>query len=189
MNRACLKSLTILYRLKSSLGIQSQCSIRRSYRDRKVSRDGSTASRRVRGGSDRGRHCFLPGEKWVQANRGRGRVACVLRQRQSRCANCSGQATRRTTRREERARPSLTACWPPCPGGFLALDWCDSSPVGPLARRSFALHAELAGELGASTIGYRRMRTHSISVRQGKAQAGACRRGLPPKPRCSGVAG
>ena len=29
-------------------------------------------------------------------------------------------------------------------GGFLALDWCDGSPVEPLARRSFALHAELA---------------------------------------------
>src|SRR2546427_9362831 len=30
-------------------------------------------------------------------------------------------------------------------GGFLALDWCDDSPLGPLARASFALHAELAG--------------------------------------------
>jgi glycine/D-amino acid oxidase-like deaminating enzyme len=29
-------------------------------------------------------------------------------------------------------------------GGFLALDWCDGSPLAPLARRSFALHAELA---------------------------------------------
>ncbi len=33
-------------------------------------------------------------------------------------------------------------------GGFLALDWCDGSPLGPLARRSFALHAELAVGLG-----------------------------------------
>ena len=24
-------------------------------------------------------------------------------------------------------------------GGFLALDWCDGSPLGPLARASFAL--------------------------------------------------
>ncbi|MGH7375477.1 MAG: hypothetical protein ACREJY_14745 [Candidatus Rokuibacteriota bacterium] len=28
-------------------------------------------------------------------------------------------------------------------GGFLALDWCDNTPLGPLARVSFALHAEL----------------------------------------------
>ena len=25
-------------------------------------------------------------------------------------------------------------------GGFLALDWCDGSPLAPLARRSFALN-------------------------------------------------
>ena len=29
-------------------------------------------------------------------------------------------------------------------GGFLALDWCDGTPLEALARRSFALHAELA---------------------------------------------
>src|SRR6188472_1137331 len=33
-------------------------------------------------------------------------------------------------------------------GGFLALDWCAGSPLDALARRSFALHAQLAGELG-----------------------------------------
>ena len=33
-------------------------------------------------------------------------------------------------------------------GGFLALDWSDGSPLAPLARRSFALHAELAGWKG-----------------------------------------
>ena len=27
-------------------------------------------------------------------------------------------------------------------GGFLALDWCDGTPLQALARRSFALHAE-----------------------------------------------
>jgi glycine/D-amino acid oxidase-like deaminating enzyme len=32
-------------------------------------------------------------------------------------------------------------------GGFLALDWCDGTPVGPLARASFGLHAELAKAL------------------------------------------
>src|SRR6476661_6109787 len=30
-------------------------------------------------------------------------------------------------------------------GGFLALDWCAGGPLDPLARRSFTLHAELAG--------------------------------------------
>jgi len=34
-------------------------------------------------------------------------------------------------------------------GGFLALDWCDGSPLAPLARRSFALHAELAAKFAA----------------------------------------
>jgi glycine/D-amino acid oxidase-like deaminating enzyme len=29
-------------------------------------------------------------------------------------------------------------------GGFLALDWCDGTPLAPLARRSFRLHGELA---------------------------------------------
>ena len=31
-------------------------------------------------------------------------------------------------------------------GGFLALDWCDGSPLAALGRQSFELHAELAGE-------------------------------------------
>lgn len=56
-------------------------------------------------------------------------------------------------------------------GGFLALDWCDGNAVGPLARRSFALHAELAATLGVD-CGYRRVRTHSISVRQPGQRAG-----------------
>ena len=33
-------------------------------------------------------------------------------------------------------------------GGFLARDWCDGTPLQYLARRSFALHAELAESLG-----------------------------------------
>lgn len=48
-------------------------------------------------------------------------------------------------------------------GGFLALDWNDSSPVGPLSRKSFALHAQLAERFGADNIGYRR--THTLQVR------------------------
>jgi glycine/D-amino acid oxidase-like deaminating enzyme len=45
-------------------------------------------------------------------------------------------------------------------GGFLALDWCDSTPLEPLARRSFALHAALPDEL-ACDWGYRRVGTHA----------------------------
>jgi hypothetical protein len=33
-------------------------------------------------------------------------------------------------------------------GGFLVLDWCDGTPLMALARRSFALHAELVETLG-----------------------------------------
>jgi glycine/D-amino acid oxidase-like deaminating enzyme len=46
-------------------------------------------------------------------------------------------------------------------GGFLALDWCDGSPLGALARRSFALHAELDRALGGGW-GYRRLDTLSL---------------------------
>ncbi|MGH7607971.1 MAG: NAD(P)/FAD-dependent oxidoreductase, partial [Gemmatimonadales bacterium] len=44
-------------------------------------------------------------------------------------------------------------------GGFLALDWCDGTPLAPLARRSFALHASLAEELHGDW-GYRRLATY-----------------------------
>src|SRR5947208_13871164 len=44
-------------------------------------------------------------------------------------------------------------------GGFLARDWCDGSPLGPLARRSFALHAELAQRV-TDEWGYRRLDTY-----------------------------
>jgi glycine/D-amino acid oxidase-like deaminating enzyme len=44
-------------------------------------------------------------------------------------------------------------------GGFLALDWCDGSPLEALARRSFALHASLAEEMGGGW-GYRRLSTY-----------------------------
>ncbi len=56
-------------------------------------------------------------------------------------------------------------------GGFLALDWCDGSPLGPLARKSFGLHAELAKQLGTD-YGYRRMDTFMMSARD---------RGAPPR--------
>src|ERR1700751_784470 len=44
-------------------------------------------------------------------------------------------------------------------GGFLARDWCDGTPLAPLARRSFALHAELNERLGGNW-GYRRLDTY-----------------------------
>ncbi len=45
-------------------------------------------------------------------------------------------------------------------GGFLALDWCAGTPLDALARRSFALHAALPGEI-AGDWGYRRMTAYS----------------------------
>ncbi len=50
-------------------------------------------------------------------------------------------------------------------GGFLALDWCDDTPLGPLARASFALHSKLARELGTD-YGYRRMDTFMVAARE-----------------------
>jgi glycine/D-amino acid oxidase-like deaminating enzyme len=51
-------------------------------------------------------------------------------------------------------------------GGFLALDWCDGNALGPLARKSFSLHAELAKTLPPD-VGYRRCKTHSLAVKAG----------------------
>jgi glycine/D-amino acid oxidase-like deaminating enzyme len=48
-------------------------------------------------------------------------------------------------------------------GGFLAMDWCDGTPLMQLARRSFALHAELAEDLSGDW-GYRRMTTYGGRV-------------------------
>jgi glycine/D-amino acid oxidase-like deaminating enzyme len=45
-------------------------------------------------------------------------------------------------------------------GGFLALDWCDGTPLQHLARRSFALHARLSEEIGGNW-GYRRLTTYA----------------------------
>jgi glycine/D-amino acid oxidase-like deaminating enzyme len=57
-------------------------------------------------------------------------------------------------------------------GGFLARDWCDGSPLGPLARRSFALHAELAAKISADW-GYRRLDTYGGFAGFGR-HPGAC---------------
>jgi glycine/D-amino acid oxidase-like deaminating enzyme len=56
-------------------------------------------------------------------------------------------------------------------GGFLALDWCDGSPLAPLARRSFELHGALAGDLG-DDWGYRRLDTFSLLASDNRDLAG-----------------
>ncbi|OKO84140.1 FAD-dependent oxidoreductase [Bradyrhizobium sp. AS23.2] len=45
-------------------------------------------------------------------------------------------------------------------GGFLARDWCAGTPLDALARRSFALHAQLSGQI-AGDWGYRPMTAYS----------------------------
>jgi glycine/D-amino acid oxidase-like deaminating enzyme len=64
-------------------------------------------------------------------------------------------------------------------GGFLALDWCDGSPVAPLARLSFALHAALSRAL-AVNYGYRRMDTYMLAARERGGVAGGHRIDAPP---------
>jgi len=44
-------------------------------------------------------------------------------------------------------------------GGFLALDWCAGTPLDQLARRSFALHAEVAADR-SNPWGYRPLTTY-----------------------------
>src|SRR5580693_3196460 len=61
-------------------------------------------------------------------------------------------------------------------GGFLALDWCAGTPLDALARRSFALHAELAAALD-DPWGYRRLTTYG-----GYATAGDVARGARGRP-------
>ncbi|KAL3805579.1 hypothetical protein HJC23_005823 [Cyclotella cryptica] len=56
-------------------------------------------------------------------------------------------------------------------GGFLARDWSDHSPVGELQRRSFDLHAELAGELGESLVDYRRLEAAAVALEVGGGMA------------------
>ena len=59
-------------------------------------------------------------------------------------------------------------------GGFLALDWCRGTPLDRLARRSFALHAELAGELG-NPWGYRRLETYAGHAAENETRRGGHR--------------
>jgi glycine/D-amino acid oxidase-like deaminating enzyme len=52
-------------------------------------------------------------------------------------------------------------------GGFLALDWCDGTPLEALAHRSFALHTRLAAEID-DDWGYRRLTTYGGSAGLGR---------------------
>jgi glycine/D-amino acid oxidase-like deaminating enzyme len=56
-------------------------------------------------------------------------------------------------------------------GGFLALDWTDGTPMGRLARASFALHQRLAQRFGAEALGYRRVTTLHVAGTVGGAAA------------------
>ena len=60
-------------------------------------------------------------------------------------------------------------------GGFLGRDWGDGSPTQQLHRVSFALHAELAEELGVES--YRKLPT--MQVRAGGGAAGAAQGKVP----------
>jgi glycine/D-amino acid oxidase-like deaminating enzyme len=57
-------------------------------------------------------------------------------------------------------------------GGFLALDWCRGTALDRLARRSFALHASLADELG-NPWGYRRLTTFAGHATEGRRAYGS----------------
>ena len=61
-------------------------------------------------------------------------------------------------------------------GGFLARDWCRGTPLDQLARRSFALHAELSAALG-DPWGFRRLTTYAGYAGEGGAPRGT--RGRP----------
>mmetsp|Transcript_28655 Transcript_28655/g.70940 ORF Transcript_28655/g.70940 Transcript_28655/m.70940 type:complete len:393 (-) Transcript_28655:2377-3555(-) len=47
-------------------------------------------------------------------------------------------------------------------GGFLALDWNDGAAVGPLSRKSFEMHAQLAKDLELDS--YRRLTCSAVAV-------------------------
>jgi glycine/D-amino acid oxidase-like deaminating enzyme len=63
-------------------------------------------------------------------------------------------------------------------GGFLALDWCDGTPLQALARRSFALHAGLPEAIGGDW-GFRRLTTYAgFAGAQDEGRRGGNRYGL-----------
>lgn len=73
-------------------------------------------------------------------------------------------------------------------GGFLALDWCRGTALDRLARRSFALHAELAEALG-NPWGYRRLETFGGVAAEGRTARGARRPWLSDRVEITGQLG
>ena len=73
---------------------------------------------------------------------------------------CTGYFLVAANRRHLVERPEVACAASGKAGGFLALDWCAGSPLGGLARRSFALHASLPEEIDGDW-GYRRMTAYS----------------------------
>mmetsp|Transcript_7359 Transcript_7359/g.13237 ORF Transcript_7359/g.13237 Transcript_7359/m.13237 type:complete len:372 (-) Transcript_7359:376-1491(-) len=53
-------------------------------------------------------------------------------------------------------------------GGFLARQWRDSTPLQEMQQKGFDLHQELANELGAANIDYRRLTCATIAVDESK---------------------
>ena len=49
-------------------------------------------------------------------------------------------------------------------GGFLAKEWRDGTPLESMQRLGFELHQELANDLGADNIDYRRLSCHNVVV-------------------------
>ncbi|KAI8583794.1 hypothetical protein K450DRAFT_182534 [Umbelopsis ramanniana AG] len=49
-------------------------------------------------------------------------------------------------------------------GGFLALDWSESTELGPLSSKSFRMHEELAEELNGESYGYRKVDTYAVTM-------------------------
>lgn len=64
-------------------------------------------------------------------------------------------------------------CHPACAasgkaGGFLAKHWCDDYDLGPLARKSFDMHMEMAQDPRFSDCDYRRLDTFSVAIKEGR---------------------
>ncbi|KAI7875221.1 FAD dependent oxidoreductase [Lichtheimia hyalospora FSU 10163] len=56
-------------------------------------------------------------------------------------------------------------------GGFIARDWSDGTPLGPLSRKSYELHGELANKLGGEAkYGYRHVNTYSALLQSKKSK-------------------
>jgi glycine/D-amino acid oxidase-like deaminating enzyme len=76
----------------------------------------------------------------------------------------STSADVRVTLLERASSPALGASGKA--GGFLARDWCDDTPVEPLARRGFELHKELADRFEHDQVEYRAVHAIAVSAKQ-----------------------